>query len=282
MKTRQAAYTGLILAASIAVPAHATLIDRGGGLLYDDVLNITWLQDANYARTSGYDADGRMNWNNAKSWAANLVYGGYDDWRLPTMIDSGTPGCLLTNSGTDCGFNVLTYAAGTVYSELAYMYHVNLGLRSCYKPDGTVDPTCGVFGNGTFNGTGVGSHGKKDFALVQNLQADMYWSGVAYALGNDLVWDFYASLGAQYMDHDGHLLRMGGSSRRCRYRQQRSGAGDAAAAGAGPERFGRNAAAWVIRPFSPSPVSGRGLGRGTRGASAPCRLFLRLIFHAWK
>jgi len=54
----------LALLAGIALSgaAQATLIDRGGGLIYDDVLNITWLQDANYAMTSGYDADGRMNW----------------------------------------------------------------------------------------------------------------------------------------------------------------------------------------------------------------------------
>ena len=38
--------------------AQAALHDRGGGLIYDDVLNVTWLQDASYARTSGYDADG--------------------------------------------------------------------------------------------------------------------------------------------------------------------------------------------------------------------------------
>ena len=29
---------------------------------YDTALNITWLADANYAKTSGYDADGLMNW----------------------------------------------------------------------------------------------------------------------------------------------------------------------------------------------------------------------------
>ena len=32
---------------------YAALHDRGSGLIYDDVLNITWLQDANYAKTSG-------------------------------------------------------------------------------------------------------------------------------------------------------------------------------------------------------------------------------------
>ena len=39
---------------STAIPVSATLIDRGNGLIYDDAQNITWLQDANYAFTSGY------------------------------------------------------------------------------------------------------------------------------------------------------------------------------------------------------------------------------------
>lgn len=51
--------------------AQAALIDRSGGMLYDDVLNITWLQDANYAKTSGYDADGKSSWAAANTWAAN-------------------------------------------------------------------------------------------------------------------------------------------------------------------------------------------------------------------
>lgn len=50
---------------------NATLWDRGSGLIYDDYLNITWLQNANYAKTSGYDADGQMNWTDATTWAAN-------------------------------------------------------------------------------------------------------------------------------------------------------------------------------------------------------------------
>lgn len=65
--------------------AHAALYDRGGGLIYDSTLDITWLQDARYAMTSGYDADGLMTWTEATAWAASLEYGGYDDWRLPAM-----------------------------------------------------------------------------------------------------------------------------------------------------------------------------------------------------
>ncbi len=64
---------------------HATLIDRGGGMIYSTDLDVTWLQDANYVRTSGYDSDGLMTWDEASAWAAGLKFGGYDDWRLPTF-----------------------------------------------------------------------------------------------------------------------------------------------------------------------------------------------------
>ena len=67
--------------------ANALLYDRGGGLIYDSDQNITWLQDANYAKTSGYDSDGRMTWDNAVAWANQLEYQGYKDWRLPTTVD---------------------------------------------------------------------------------------------------------------------------------------------------------------------------------------------------
>lgn len=70
--------------------AQAALFDRGGGLIYDDLLNITWLQDANYAKTSGYDTDGLMDWDAANSWAANLSYGGYEDWRLAANTPVGS------------------------------------------------------------------------------------------------------------------------------------------------------------------------------------------------
>src|SRR3989337_2771319 len=67
--------------------AEATLIDRGGGLIYDTDLNITWLQDANYADTTGYDdilygydTNGRLSWELSIEWVNNLSYAGYDDW----------------------------------------------------------------------------------------------------------------------------------------------------------------------------------------------------------
>ncbi|MBO9687543.1 MAG: DUF1566 domain-containing protein [Mitsuaria chitosanitabida] len=55
---------------------------------YDTVLNITWLQDWNLAKTkkySGATADGGMDWITSLKWASELKIGGYDDWRLPTV-----------------------------------------------------------------------------------------------------------------------------------------------------------------------------------------------------
>ena len=171
--------------------AQAALIDRGGGLIYDNVLNITWLQDANYAKTSGYDADGRMNWADANAWAANLSYGGYDDWRLPTTVDTGTSGCNWANSGTDCGYNVQTVSGGTVYSEMAYMYYVNLGLKGYYSTTGSYQSDFGIFGNGTWGG-------QNDVGPIHNLQSYVYWYGLEYAPSTDNAWLFSTYDGLQY------------------------------------------------------------------------------------
>ncbi|NOT84488.1 MAG: DUF1566 domain-containing protein [Methylococcaceae bacterium] len=77
-----------LLLLALSGVAEANLIDRGNGLIYDQDFNITWLADANYAKTSGFDADGVMDWQTANTWAANFTYGGYSDWRLPTTPDA--------------------------------------------------------------------------------------------------------------------------------------------------------------------------------------------------
>ena len=188
----------LALASGLAISggAQATLIDRGSGLIYDDVLNLTWLQDANYAKTSGYDADGKMNWANANAWAANLSYYDsvrgvtYDDWRLPTMTDTDNLGCNYAYSGTDCAYNVQTVSGSTVYSEMAYMYYVNLGLKGYYSTTGSYQPDFGIFGNGT-------QGGQNDVGLINNLQSFVYWSGLEYAPSANGAWYFNAVYGYQ-------------------------------------------------------------------------------------
>jgi hypothetical protein len=117
--------------------ADAALIDRGGGLIYDTDLDITWLQDANYYGV-------RMNWDDAVAWAAGLNFGGYDDWRLPKVGPangsafvygdlSSAPSNSYSYSGlTDLGFNV-----ANPHTELGYMFCMNLGNTGYYDTTGT-------------------------------------------------------------------------------------------------------------------------------------------------
>jgi hypothetical protein len=120
--------------------ANATLWDRGGGLIYDDVLNITWLQDANYAKTSGYDADGRMTPSESNTWAENLeLYDSvrnvtYSDWRLPRNLPvNGTSYNYhdwCSDGSTDVGYNISAPGSaypGTTVSEMAHLYYNDLG-----------------------------------------------------------------------------------------------------------------------------------------------------------
>lgn len=168
--------------------AQAALMDRGGGLLYDSDLNVTWLQDANYAAGSTYDGidgafDGRMRWVNAIAWAENLSYYDsvrnvtYDDWRMPTS--GPVNGISLNYSGsydgsTDYGHNISAPGsayAGSKGSEMAYLFYNELDNKG-YCPLNT-NHLCSPapqLGWGLVN-TGP----------FINLQNGIYWSGTQYA-----------------------------------------------------------------------------------------------------
>jgi hypothetical protein len=123
----------VMLFLGLSISTHAALIDLGGGMIYSTDLDLTWLQDANYALASGYDADGLMTWDDANTWATNLVYGGLSGWRLPTF-DSNNPNAqqgatLLHEMGylryyecaqdmNNCPFiNVSTEVDGNIHDE---------------------------------------------------------------------------------------------------------------------------------------------------------------------
>jgi hypothetical protein len=106
-----------VLTLSFVTASQASLWDRGGGLIYDNVLNITWLQDANYGAGSTYDDGagdaGRMTWGNAVAWVNQLSYAGFTGWRLPDAYNRDS-----------FGLHIGPNASG---SELGHMYYNNLG-----------------------------------------------------------------------------------------------------------------------------------------------------------
>jgi hypothetical protein len=166
-----------LLVAGMGLVGHASaaLIDRGGGLIYDNVLNITWLQDANYAQTSGFDADGRMTWPNANAWAAGLSYFDsvrnvtWTDWRLPSMDVNGDTIVVDCTTNVDCPDN-----------EYGHMFYQNL--------------------NGTFGLPKTGNQVGDGGVTLNNIQDNgvvgptFYWSGTASAnLGQ--AWAFAFDVG---------------------------------------------------------------------------------------
>ncbi len=154
MKARLLPSISALLVASFAPLANATLIDRGGGLIYDDALNITWMQDAGYFNTSGYTSANSLDWYSAMTFASGVAY--YDsarnttwtDWRLPYTIND------ISSRG---------FPASGVSSELAYMYYVNLGCsaNTSMNPSDP-SPTC------------------TNANPFQNLTPRAYWSGTAF------------------------------------------------------------------------------------------------------
>lgn len=132
----------LALAATLSGAGQAALLDRGGGLIYDSVLNVTWLQDTNYAATSGVSTsgpNGTMIWSEAMTWADNLSFFDsvrgvtWSDWHLPTVTPvNGSYFRFATSIGgeTDDSYNISAPGSafeGTTASHLAYMYYQNLG-----------------------------------------------------------------------------------------------------------------------------------------------------------
>lgn len=123
--------SSLIAASLVSGAAQAALVDRGGGLIYDTDLNVTWLADANYAKTSGYSETGQMSWNQATSWAANLSY--YDSvrnvtltgWRLPT----GDPTCSgYCGTGTEMGYLFYNGLGGVAGQNIIFTHNANYDL----------------------------------------------------------------------------------------------------------------------------------------------------------
>jgi len=161
-----------LLIGFVSSVAHAGLIDRGNGLIYDEVQDITWLQDANYAKTSGYAYEGNMNWNEAITWADELVYGGYDDWRL---FNASPDDINCSESSTFHG--TTKYGFNCTESELGHLFYNEFGL--------------------TQEQSILEAAGDADFDLFINVADYAYWSGTESSPLGPYALNFATSSGYQ-------------------------------------------------------------------------------------
>ncbi len=149
---------------AMTTQANATLI-KSGGLIYDDESLITWLADTNYSKTDGTDNDGKMLWDDSKTWAVNLDAFGSIEWRLPTLIEA----LALQSSSANFGlfdnlpgaFNVAQYWTSTENfgstDERAYWFRID-GTSGPVKTQGTAKRFAWAVVDGDFeNIQGIGA-----------------------------------------------------------------------------------------------------------------------------
>ncbi len=140
---KKTAMVALLAGLGFTGTSQAALFDRGNGMIYDDYSNITWSANANIA--------GRMNWADANTWAANLVLGGYNDWRLPTNL------------------TVVDVGHYESVSEMGHLFYADLGA------DGN---TLTIYTN------------SKNYALFSNIKAYSYWWGSEDPTNPNYAWYF--------------------------------------------------------------------------------------------
>ena len=148
------------LFALTTLSANAALVDNGGGLIYDTVLDITWAQPSI-----------ERNWEDANDWAASLPLVNGSLWRLPYISVAAGAG-PFTGSPVDCSS---ASEAACRDNELGYMFYQNL--------------------SGT-SGQPILDSGDPDLALFPSLQSDNYWSGTESFSGNS-AWSFNFNGGSQ-------------------------------------------------------------------------------------
>jgi hypothetical protein len=190
MKKMMGILIAAVLVFGLANSASAALHVRGLGeitrqgaghggsykLIYDDVLNVTWLD---------FSAE-KADWVSQNGWASNLsvAFGEatFDNWRLPITDETNV---TLNSVGGfqgpgpngiysyDHGFNLLN-------SELSILYEISLSNNPKINTSGNQAAVYGLVNTGPFG----------------NLIADQYWSQTEYSPDTGDAWNFTFDGGA--------------------------------------------------------------------------------------
>ena len=191
--------------------SHAALQNLGNGLVNDDTLGITWMQDANLVKTScdanndlwqAFDPtagpnsgrnktqicidNGDLTWNEAQTWIGVLNnfggsgYLGHNDWRLPNTAVPD-PGCTGLLPGASTGY----HCSG---SELGSLFY------DSFENENDQDDNC----------FGAAPHCLVDSVPFSGAQPSPYWSNTDGP--NPLfAYNFHAGTGNQAFGFKNHV-----------------------------------------------------------------------------
>jgi len=158
---------------------------------YDTELNISWLADFGAVRS--FEADGRLSWDGAQSWIAQLntqsLYG-FDNWRLPKVTPVNGQAFRYGNSNngsTDYGVAATGQGWGKA-SEMGHLYYVTLGNKGYCTPTPAGNDACAI----------QPGWEQKDFGPFTGLSTFVFWSGTELPNRPNQAWYFYAYYGNQY------------------------------------------------------------------------------------
>lgn len=146
--------------------ASAALLDRGNGLVYDDVENISWTRAADL---SGLGIISHPSGDAAIThfgWADRLELGGYTDFRLSTMTEllslfNQLPGDRFDKTGDTGPFTGIhqTYSSSTTVFDPLFgtfknvsVFFAGAGSQNCLPTDDCFDPNVQIviIAGGTF------------------------------------------------------------------------------------------------------------------------------------
>jgi hypothetical protein len=147
------------------------LVARPGGMVYDTVQNITWLQN--------WNTNGSMYWSAANNWANDLDYGGFTDWRLPTTNTTTNSNCGSISNPAD-SFPPQYFGFNCTGSEMGHMFYNEFGATAGYSI---------LAGSNAAN-----------LALFTNVESYYYWSSTEYAPVPVDAWNFITTFGFQTFD----------------------------------------------------------------------------------
>ncbi|MDY0744201.1 PEP-CTERM sorting domain-containing protein [Paucibacter sp. R3-3] len=174
---------------------------NGPEAYYDSALNITWMANANLGKGSVYDtqdSNGAITWNQAQTLVTDLSVGGVTGWRLPKVSPvNGIDWQYYSANDWWTGSRDQSYNIVSKNSEMAYMFHVELGNKSIVDTSGNDQEGYGITNAGPFSSYDAG------WGYWFGTSFDQHAGDPRYAPAS---WLFYPDFGSQGWAKQENLL----------------------------------------------------------------------------